>query len=190
MARFDRYHGCPLKYRVPEAPGTERYVAPLQDAQRAIRLVRLHAKDWGLQVGRIGVLGFSAGGHLAAVLSSNPERQSYPKVDEADDGNRRPDFSILIYPAYLSVHDEGERLSSEVSVALRSGPAFIVQAEDDRAFVDGTLLYYRALKNAGVPAEIHVFSHGGHGYGLRPSADRVTSWPILARDWLHSIGML
>lgn len=179
-----------VKYRVPEAASTERYSAPLQDAQRAIRLVRFHAKEWSLDAGRVGVLGFSAGGHLAAVLNHDNEKASYAKVDEADDGNSRPDFTILVYPAYLSVRDAGERLAPEVTVAPKSAPTFIVQAEDDRAFVEGTLLYYRALKRAGVPAELHVFSRGGHGYGLRPSADRVTSWPVLMKDWLQSLGTM
>lgn len=179
-----------LKYRVPEAADLPRYTAPLQDAQRAIRLARAHSHEWGFKADRIGVLGFSAGGHLAAVLGSKSGERSYSSIDKADEGSCRPDFAILIYPAYLSVGDRGEQLAPEAAVSARTPPTFIVQAEDDRTFIGGTLLYYRALQLAGVPAEMHLFGSGGHGYGLRPSSARVTGWPTLAKDWLRSLNLL
>lgn len=179
-----------LKYRVPEPADLPRYAAPLEDAQRALRLVRAHANEWGFKSDRIGVLGFSAGGHLAAVLGSKSGERSYQPIDKADEGSCRPDFAILIYPAYLSVRDEGEQLAPEVAVSSQTPPTFIVQAQDDRTFIGGTLLYYRALQLARVPAELHVFPSGGHGYGLRPSSARVTDWPNLAAGWLRSLNLL
>ncbi len=179
-----------LKYRVPEIPDLPRYTAPLQDAQRAVRLVRAHADEWGLKADRIGAMGFSAGGHLAAVLSNKSEERSYESVDKVDENSCRPDFALLIYPAYLSVRDQGEQLAPEVAVGPRTPPTFIVQAEDDRPFIGSTLLYYRALQGSRVPAELHVFAKGGHGYGLRPSSARVTGWPSLAANWLQSLNLL
>jgi len=165
-----------LKYRVPEPPVQPRYAEPLQDAQRAITLVRSHAKEWGLDPNRIGVLGFSAGGHLAAILSRQPRASG-----------TRPDFTLLIYPAYLSVRDEGEELAPEVNVTHDNPPVFLVQTEDDHLFVGGSLLYYRALKNAGVPGEMHLYSSGGHGYGLRATDKPITHWPALAETWLADV---
>lgn len=179
-----------LKYRVPEAADLPRYAAPLQDAQRAVRLVRARADEWGFKADRIGVLGFSAGGHLAAVLSNKFGEQTYQPFDKTDEGSCRPDFAILVYPAYLSVREEGEQLAPEVTVSSQTPPTFIVQAEDDRTFIGGTLLYYRALQRVGIPAEMHLYSNGGHGYGLRPSSARVTGWPSLAREWLRSLDRL
>ncbi len=174
-----------VKYRVPEAAGVPRYQAPLQDAQRAMGLVRTHAAEWKLDPQRIGVLGFSAGGHLSATLLQNSAQRTYPRVDAADDANCRPDYAILIYPAYLSVADKGQEIAPEVQPAASTPPLFIVQAEDDHSFVPGTLLYYRALVSAKVSAELHIYETGGHGYGLRPTSAPVTGWPHLAEAWLR-----
>jgi len=174
-----------VKYRVPEPKESPRYQQPLQDAQRAVGSVRNHAKDWSIDPQRIGVLGFSAGGHLSAVLSNSSEERTYPPVDEADQISSRPDFAILIYPAYLSVDDKGETLAPEVKPSNGTPPTFIVQAEDDKPFIAGTLLYYRALTDAKAAAEMHLYSAGGHGYGLRRTNDPVTGWPQLAAAWLR-----
>jgi acetyl esterase/lipase len=179
-----------LKYRVPEAEGIPRYQAPLQDAQRAIGLVRLHAKEWNLDPQRIGVLGFSAGGNLAAVLSNNYEKRGYELVDAADNESCRPDFAILIYPAYLTAQPGGEELASELHVSAKTPPTFLVQAEDDPVHVENSLFYYLALKRAKVPAEMHLYSKGGHGYGLRRSELNVTTWPARAEEWLRLLGTL
>ncbi len=173
-----------VKYRVPESPGVPRYQAPLQDAQRALGIVRSHAKEWNVDPQRIGILGFSAGGHLSATLLQNGQR-TYPRVDAADDISCRPDFAILIYPAYLSIQDKGEQISPEVQPQPGTPPLFIVQAEDDHTFIQGTLLYYRALVTAKIPAELHIYETGGHGYGLRPTSAPVTHWPQLAEAWLR-----
>ncbi len=164
-----------LKYRVPAPAQGSRYAEPLQDAERAISLVRSHASEWQIRPDRVGVLGFSAGGHLAAVLSNT-----------SDPNNVRPNFTILIYPAYLSVNDEGKELAPEVAVSSRTPTTFIVQAENDHKFVEGTMLYYRALERAGVPAEMHLYAEGGHGYGLRKTEKPVTYWPQLAEAWLRT----
>jgi acetyl esterase/lipase len=174
-----------VKYRVPEPKGSPRYQQPLQDAQRAIGMVRSHAKEWGIDPQRIGVLGFSAGGHLSAVLSNAPAERTYPTVDEADQISSRPDFTVLVYPAYLSVEDKGETLAPEVKPSSQTPPTFIVQAENDKTFIGGTLLYYRALADVKAPAEMHLYSVGGHGYGLRHTVDPVTGWPQLAAAWLR-----
>ena len=168
-----------VKYRVPQPKDLPRYQQPLQDAQQAIRIVRSHAGEWGIDPQRIGVLGFSAGGHLSAVLSNAP-------AQEVDGMSSRPDFAVLIYPAYLSVDNKGETIAPEVKPSDRTLPTFIVQAENDKPFIGGTLLYYRALAEAKVPAEMHLYSAGGHGYGLRRTNDPVTNWPQLAEAWLRS----
>jgi acetyl esterase/lipase len=174
-----------VKYRVPEPPGVPRYQAPLQDAQRALGIVRSHASEWKLDPQRIGVLGFSAGGHLAATLNQHFVKRTYPRVDNADDVSCRPDFTVLVYPAYLSVQDKGQEIASEVEPAPGTPPMFIVQAEDDHSYIQGTLLYYRSLIAAKIPAELHVYETGGHGYGLRPTSAPVTNWPRLAEAWLR-----
>jgi acetyl esterase/lipase len=179
-----------LKYRVPESPDVPRYQAPLEDAQRALGIVRSHAKEWKLDPQRIGVLGFSAGGHLSATLNQHYEKRTYARVDDADNLNCRPDFTILIYPAYLSIEDKGEQIAPEVQPMSGTSPLFIVQAEDDKRFIQGTLLYYRALVSAKVPAELHVYETGGHGYGLRPTSAPVTGWPHLAEAWMRLHGLI
>ena len=174
-----------VKYRVPESSAVPRYQAPLQDAQRALGIVRSHAKEWKFDPQRIGVLGFSAGGHLSATLAQHFQQRTYSRVDEADDLSCRPDFTILIYPAYLSVQDKGQEIAPEVQPVSGTLPMFIVQAEDDHSFIQGTLLYYRSLVANKIPAELHIYETGGHGYGLRPTDHPVTGWPHLAEAWLR-----
>jgi acetyl esterase/lipase len=182
--------GILVKYRVPARAGQPRWAAPLQDAQRALRMVRKRAGELKLDPKRIGVLGFSAGGHLAAAASTNFDRRTYDAVDEADAVICRPDFSLLIYPAYLTVKEDGDKLSPELRVTVETPPTFLVQAEDDGVRVENSLFYYAALRNAKVPAEMHLYAAGGHGYGLRPSANLVTTWPKRAEEWLRSLGVL
>lgn len=180
--------GIVLKYRVPARKGLERYAAPLQDAQRALGLVRHRATEWGLNPQRIGILGFSAGGHLAATLSNNYAARTYPAVDDADKESCRPDFTLLIYPAYLV--DKNNVLAPEIKVTSETPRTFIVMTEDDGVRVDGPLIYYMALKNAKVPAEMHLYAEGGHGYGMRRKDNLVSTWPQRAGDWLGSLGLL
>ena len=177
-----------LKYRVPKRPDRERHEAPLQDVQRALGLVRHRASEWNLDPQRIGVLGFSAGGHLAACASTNYGKRTYPAVDAADEASCRPDFAVLIYPAYLV--DKDNKLAAELPVTGDTPPTFIAMTEDDGVRVECGLFYYLALKQAKVKAEMHLYPTGGHGYGLRPSEHLVSTWPARAADWLGSIGAL
>ena len=179
-----------LKYRVPKRPGLERHTAALQDAQRAMGLFRQHASDWNLDPHRIGVLGFSAGGHLAAALGSNSEKRTYPEVDAADQLSCRPAFTILIYPGYLTVKEDADRIPPELKVTSDLPPTFIAMSQDDPVRVEGALLYSLALKQSKVPAELHIYPTGGHGYGLRRTHERVTTWPDRLADWMQSQGFL
>jgi acetyl esterase/lipase len=182
--------GVLLKYRVPARPGDGEHILPLQDAQRALGLVRFHAKEWGLNPKRIGVLGFSAGGHLTAYLSNHFDKRAYQPVDDADQVSCRPDFSMPIYPAYLVLKDRDNKLAPEMNVTSNTPPTFLVQAEDDGVRVENSLFYYLALKEAKVAAEMHLYAGGGHGYGLRPSAMTITTWPKRAEEWMRSLGLL
>lgn len=188
-----------LKYRVPGAPydwhckcRPDDYVVPtmaLEDVQRTLELVRLHARAWHVDPHRVGVVGFSAGGFLVAEISTHFDKRLYQPVDAADKESARPDFALAIYPGHLA-HDDGT-LNRNVPVTRDTPPTFLVQAEDD--YVDGvnqSLVYYAALAKARVPAELHIYAHGGHAFGLRPTAQPITHWPALAEAWLRRIGML
>jgi acetyl esterase/lipase len=184
--------GIVLKYRVPrpsDLPKDKQPQGPLQDAQRALSLVRSKAADWQLDAKRIGVLGFSAGGHLAASAATNFDRRAYEAGDDIDKISCRPDFAILIYPAYLLAKDKDE-LAPEIRVRKECPPTFFVHAGDDPIKADNSVLMYLALKRAGVRAELHVYAAGGHGFGLRPSAQPCSAWPQRCADWLRTQGFL
>jgi acetyl esterase/lipase len=178
-----------LKYRVPDTGPYPKSPAALQDAQRALGMVRAHAAEWHIDPHRIGVLGFSAGAHLSAALSTHFEQRLYDVVDPADEQSCRPDFAVLVYPAYLSTGEGSLTIAPEIRVTAETPPAFIVQAEDDHSYIDSSLAYFAALKNAKVPAELHIYAEGGHGYGLRRTEKPVTHWPDLVESWLQTIGM-
>jgi acetyl esterase/lipase len=181
--------GVLLKYRVP-GRGKEVFTAPLQDAQRALGIVRHRAQEWGIDPKRVGILGFSAGGHLAAAASTNYETRTYPAVDDADQENCLPDFAILIYPGGLVPKDGSLKLNPEIKVTSHTPPAFISMSHDDPARVENAYAYALALKQAKVSAELHVYPKGGHGYGLRPSANATSTWPKRAGEWLKAQGWL
>ena len=182
--------GVLLKYRVPRRQGREKHEAPLADAQRAMSIVRGHAEEWGLHPKRIGIMGFSAGGHLSATTSNNFEKRSYRHVDHNDAVSCRPDFTMLIYPAYLTLEKENNKLAPELPVSKNTPPTIIIMTEDDGVRVENALFYYLALKRAKVPAEMHLYAKGGHGYGLRPSDLEVSNWPQRCETWLRGIGAL
>jgi len=183
--------GVLLKYRVPRRQGRPAHEAPLQDAQRALRLVRAHAREWNIEPRRIGIMGFSAGGNLSALASTNFNRQTYAPIDDTDRLPARPAFAMLIYPAYLVTNEKTQvpTVSPDLPVTKDTPPTILVVTGDDR-FTVGALTYYRALRAAGVPAELHVYPTGGHGYGLRPSEHTVCTWPKRCEDWLRHLGLL
>ncbi len=181
-----------LKYRVPVkkvGPYGESPLA-LEDAQRTLSLVRFHAAEWHIDPHKIGVIGFSAGGHMVAATSTHFNKRSYPTVDAADKESCRPDFAIACYPGHLWEHDVGFKLNPNVPVTTNTPPTFLLQAENDPVDnVNHSLVYYIALKNAGVPVEMHLYAQGGHAYGLRRSQLPITEWPQLVEKWLTTIGM-
>jgi acetyl esterase/lipase len=207
-----------LKYRVTDVgpypksgPYPESPMA-LEDAQRAVGLVRFHAAEWQVDPHKIGVLGFSAGGHLVAAMSTHFEKRLYPAVDAADKESCRPDFAAAIYPGHLSLSaaewdakqgakklvvphsataDKEYALNPDLHITSRTPPTFLLQAEDDDVDnVDDSLAYYIALKNAGVPVEMHLYAQGRHAFGLRRTKFPVTEWPQLVDIWLETIGMI
>ena len=207
-----------LKYRVTDVgpypksgPYPESPMA-LEDAQRTMGLVRLHAAEWHIDPHKIGVLGFSAGGHLSAAISTHFEKRLYPAVDAADKESCRPDFAVAIYPGHLSIAaaewdarqgrkkfvvphqpnaDKNLALNPEVPVSSHTSPTFLLQAEDDHVdTVYDSLAYYIALKKAGVPVEMHLYAQGGHAFGLRRTKFPITGWPQLVETWLGTIGMI
>lgn len=176
-----------LKYRVPRRADLPKHLAPLQDAQRALSIVRSKAAEWKIDPRRIGILGFSAGGHLSAAACTNFDQRQYEPVDAADQASCRPDFAVLVYPAYLN---EGDRLSPEIRVTEQTPPIFFAHAGDDRIGPENSIALYLALKQAKVPAELHVYASGGHGFGLRPSEHPCSTWPESCERWLRSQGWL
>jgi acetyl esterase/lipase len=181
-----------LKYRVPvkrQGPYGESPPA-LEDAQRTLSLVRYHAADWGIDPHKIGVIGFSAGGHMVAATSTHFNKRSYRPVDVVDQESCRPDFAIACYPGHLFSDDEGFKLNPNVPVTTNTPPTFLLMAEDDNVDgIDQALVYYIALKNIKVPVEMHLYAHGKHGFGLRHTENPITDWPVLAETWLKTIGM-
>lgn len=188
-----------LKYRVPDSGptmknGHEYYPkvqTAVQDGQRTISLVRQHAVEWKIDPHKIGVIGFSAGGHLAAAVSTRFAKRSYAAVDEADKLSCRPDFAILAYPGHLWTPGTELTLRSDIQVPPDTSPTFLVQAEDDPVDpVKHSLTYYAALQKAGVPVEMHLFAEGRHAFGVWLKNKPVSRWPELVEQWLHSINML
>ncbi|MDR0430848.1 MAG: alpha/beta hydrolase [Tannerellaceae bacterium] len=177
-----------LKYRVPRRGGREKHEAPLQDVQRAIGYVRANADMLGVDKRRIGVMGFSAGAHLSATVSNNFENRTYPVVDDADKVSCRPDFCLLVYPAYLDA--DNFEIVPELTVTSETPPTMLIQTEDDKSYINSSLFYYYALKEAGVPAWMHLYSEGGHGYGLRETGAAVNKWPERAEDWFREIRII
>jgi acetyl esterase/lipase/phage tail protein X len=181
-----------LKYRVPtrRAGGYLESPLALEDAQRTVGLVRFHAAEWHIDPHKIGVIGFSAGGHMVTALSTHFDKRSYPAVDAADQESCRPDFAIAVYPGHLWYANKDFVLNPNVPVTRHTPPTFLLQAQNDPVDnVNNALVYYIALKNAGVPGEMHLYAQGGHGFGLRRTELPITRWPQLVETWLQTIGM-
>lgn len=186
-----------LKYRVPgnrlnpkSGPYPKSPMA-LEDAQRTMGLVRLHAADWQLDPHKVGVLGFSAGGHLVAALSTHYQKRLYSAVDAADKESCRPDFAIALYPGHMMENTKRDhQLNPYLPVTRQTPPTFLLQAEDDPVDdVANSLVYYAALRKAGVPVEMHLYAQGRHAFGLRRTKVPITAWPQLVETWLRTIGM-
>src|SRR6202142_3491822 len=210
-----------LKYRVtnvgpyPKSGPYPESPMALEDAQRTVGLGGFHAAEWHIDPHKIGVLGFSAGGHLSAAMSTHFQARLYPAVDAADKQSCRPDFAVVVYPGHLSLSaaqwdakqgrtrvvvpkldprsvGEGSlALNPDLHIASQTPPTFLLQAEDDHVDnVNDSLAYYIALKKAGVPVEMHLYAHGGHAFGLRRTKFPITGWPQLVEKWLATLGMI
>jgi acetyl esterase/lipase len=180
-----------LKYRVPRRKNRLPHEAPLQDAQRALGIVRMNAEKWSIAPDRLGILGFSAGGNLAMMTMASFTERNYKKVDLADDFSCRPDFGMLIYPAYLVDRKKRDELFPAISITKESPPCFFVHTGDDQVPAEGSVLAYLALEKAGVSGnELHVYPYGGHGYGMRKLINPVSDWPNRAASWMKVMGLL
>lgn len=177
-----------LKYRTPTSKREVPWLAPAQDAQRALRVVRSRASEWELSPEQIGLLGFSAGGSAAANAAIKTDSRLYEKIDAADEQSCRPDFVVLIYPAYL-VDAQGQ-LKPDLVVTRQTPPMFLAHAFNDGITCENSVQLFLALKKAGVASDLHVYSTGGHGFGLRAGDHVVSSWPKRCEDWLRSRKLL
>ena len=181
--------GIVLKYRVPRRPDQAKDKPPiwaLQDAQRAMGIVRSKASEWGLDQKKIGFLGFSAGGHLTAWITTDYEKRAYEPIDDADKLSAKPDFGILIYPGGV-VENGTLNLKPEIKITKETPPSFLAVASNDKT--DNVIALFQAYKAANVPTELHIYNKGGHGFGIRPSAGAAATWPKRAEEWLAAIGI-
>jgi acetyl esterase/lipase len=181
-----------LKYRVPRRPDTPKGTPPpqaLMDAQRALSLTRSNASDWGVDPNRIGILGFSAGGHLSTWAATNADKRAYEPIDDADKADPRPDFAVVIYPGGVVKRGSSD-LSAEIRVDARTPPMFIAMSNDDPVGPENAVQLYLALKQAKVPAELHVYATGGHGYGMRKNDNPSSAWPKRCEEWLRNQKLL
>jgi acetyl esterase/lipase len=185
--------GIILKYRVPRRPDEpkgEPARRPLQDAQRAVSLVRSKAREWGVDPQRIGMIGFSAGGHLALATATSFEKRTYPRVDAIDDVSCRPNFAVLCYPGYLKAKDQDE-FTPSLRIPGGTPPVFLVHGGDDIISPpQHSVVTYLALKRAGVPAELHIYATAAHDFGVRPSAHPCSTWTQACAQWLRHLGVL
>jgi acetyl esterase/lipase len=189
--------GIILKYRCPRRPGDvkgEPPLGPQLDAQRAIRLVRSRAAEWGIDPKRIGMVGFSAGGHLALATATGFAHRLYEPIDAADQLSCRPDFAVACYSGYLKPKDK-DGIRPDLRIPPDTPPIFLAHASDDRESYGGSLaensaFMYLALKRAGIPAELHIYATGDHDFGVRQNEKLPSSWTNLCVNWLRSQGLL
>jgi acetyl esterase/lipase len=185
--------GVILKYRCPRRPGDvkgEPPLGPLMDAQRAVSLVRGNAKEWGINPKKIGMVGFSAGGHLVGATATNFDKRTYDPIDDYDKLSCRPDFAVMLYSGYLKLKEKDE-LASDLRVSAQTPPILLVHASDDKiSSVEHSVTMYIALERAKVPSELHIFASGGHGFGVRKSDQPCSTWTDRCVDWLRNQGFL
>lgn len=183
-----------LKYRVPRREGLPKHLPALQDAQRGIRMLRSRCREWDIDPNRIGVLGFSAGGHLTMMTATHFDEQIYEPIDRVDEVSARPDFVMPIYPAYMMANEREMKadvpLDPEIRIRKDMPPVFISVTDDDVNRAAASARVYIAMKEVGVPCELHIFVKGGHGYGLRHDRGRFAAWDALCTGWLKDIGMI
>jgi acetyl esterase/lipase len=180
-----------VKYRVPDSGPYPKSAAALQDAQRAMGMVREHAAEWGIDPHRVGVMGFSAGAHLSVAASNHYDKRLYDPLDAADQLSCRPDFEVVLYPGYTALANQNYAPNPDIQPTANTPPTFLLQAEDDNtAHVESSVVYFMQLKNAKVPSEMHIYAEGGHGFGLRPRDYPIMGWPKLVETWLHTIKAL
>jgi acetyl esterase/lipase len=200
-----------VKYRVPQPSGAAgRYPADpadLEDAQQAMRLARNHAAEWHIDPTRIGVIGFSAGANLAVLMSTHPDDHHVESTPAAADiphiasestgairinalPDARPNFAIVVYPAYLALPPEETTIDPTYAPNQFTPPTFLIQAENDKNYIHSSLVYYRALLDAKIPAELHIYPTGGHGFGVHPPNAPEEHWTHLANEWLRSINVI
>ncbi|MGY8767508.1 MAG: alpha/beta hydrolase [Pirellulales bacterium] len=177
-----------LSYRTTSGGAIPGWVKPLQDAQRTVALIRSQADKWGLKKDRIGLLGFSAGGQVAARLLCDGGKLSYEKIDAVDEVSHRPDFAVLIYP--WNIYDKKtDKLIEGVVVPKDCPPTCLVHTDDDGSSSLGAVLFYAGIKRHGIPGELHVYGNGGHGYGLRVRAgSQISTWPSHVGHWIGTQG--
>jgi acetyl esterase/lipase len=185
--------GIILKYRVPRRPDEpkgEPARRPHQDAQRAVSLVRSKAKEWGINPNRIGMIGFSAGGHLAVATATSFEKRAYKPIDAIDQVSCRPDFAVAVYSGYLKARDKDE-LAPGLHIAAKTPPIFLAHGGEDLiSSPEHSLVLYRALKRAGVSAELHIYAGAAHDFGVRPSDQPCSTWTKSCAAWLRHQGLL
>lgn len=194
--------GFVLKYRLPNEGHDNGYLVPMQDMQRAMRVVRANADAWGLDARRIGAMGFSAGGHVAGTAMTCWDYPAYPSMDEIDAISARPDFSILGYPVCgiwdalrsLPVDERAKlvtQFETDKHVRADMPPAFLFHADDDPAVPsEQSVRIYSAMKEANIEAELHIFQHGGHGFGIRRAQGPAAQWPQLCHQWLENLDLI
>ncbi len=181
-----------LKYRVPARDRNDPSKEPLQDAQRAIGLVRHHAAEWGIKPNRVGILGFSAGGHLTVMATLHANDRTYTTDPALDVADATPNFSIPVYPAYLVTKEDTFTLKPEIKVTEKAPPMCLIHAHDDKGVTSasGSALLYLEYKKLNLPAELHIYAKGGHGFGMRKTGLPTADWLVRVGEWLASMGWL
>ena len=184
-------HAVLLKYRVPRRKNREPHAAPLQDAQRAMGLIRQAGKSWDVPLTELGILGFSAGGNLAVMTATSFNHRTYDNDDPADNLSCRPDYAMPIYPAYLLDEKNKEKLAPHIQITKDCPPFFFAHTGDDHILAEGSIQIFLELEKFGVKGnELHVYPFGGHGYGMRETSHPVSNWPDRAEDWMRALKLI
>ncbi len=184
-----RVTGVLLKYRTPTRDEAEPFSLPVQDAQRTLGMVRHHATEWGLDPNRVGLLGFSAGANLAGHVAWDRTARTYPQQAALDDP-RGPDFLVFIYGGGFLDKDDKTKFRAGFSVPADAPPAFFMVAHDDKSNPIETVMLYLEYKKQNLPAEVHIWTKGGHGFGMRKEKNPINDWPDRCGEWMGSLGLL